>query len=156
MPSNGVTADPAPERPVLEEECDRLGRYLTGELPSPYIRGWYVKGHASHPERFVPAPGVDATLLALSAWRPVPLRALDMTARLLAPGGALRRKLILLVGILECVPGSAERFEAPDHGSPVPFFVALAGRGLVSAAALGLGLALTAVATASGLGRRTA
>lgn len=156
MPSNGVTADPAPERSVLEVECDRLGRYLIGESPSRYVRDWYVKGHASCPERFVPAAGVDATLLALSAWRPVPLRALDMTARLLAPRGALRRKLVLLVGILECVPASAERFEAPDHGSPIPFLVALAGRGIVSAAALGLGLVLTAVATASGLGRRTA
>lgn len=155
MPSNGVTADPTPERSVLEEECNRLGRYLIGEAPSPYVRAWYVKGHASRPERFAPVPGVDATLLALSAWRPVPLRAVDMTARLLAPGGALRRKLVLLVGILECVPGSAERFEAPDHGSPATFFVALAGRGIVSAAALALGLVLAAVATASGLGRRT-
>lgn len=150
-----MTADPATERSVLEEECDRLGRYLVGEAPSPYVRAWYVKGHGSRPERFAAAPGVDATLLALTAWRPVPLRALDMTARLLVPGGALRRKLVLLVGILECVPGSAERFEAPDHDSPVPFFVALAGRGIVSAAALGLGLVLTAVARASGLGRRT-
>jgi len=154
--ANGVAGAPAPERSVLEVECDRFARYLIGEPPRPYVRDWYVKGHAVGPGRFAPDGGLDATLLSLSAWRGVPLRALDMTGRVLAPGGALRRKLVLLVAILECAPGSAERFEAPDHGSPAGFFLALAGRGLVSVAALALGLAVVAVARLGGVGARGA
>ncbi len=153
MSANGA-AGHAPERPPLEDECGRFGRYLIGEPPSVYVREWYVRGHVRAPGRFAPSPGLDRTLVALAARPWIPLRGLDLSARLLAPAGALRRKLIFLVGILECVPETAARFEVPEHRSSAGFFLALVGRGVVSVGALAVGLVLIGAARLAGVGRR--
>jgi len=81
------------------------------------------------------------------------MRAVDMTARVVAPGGALRRKLIFLTAVLENAPATWERYETPSVRSRTGFFVGLAGRCVVSVAALVLGLIVIAAAYAVGGGR---
>lgn len=153
MSTDGVAAAPAAsERGRLEAECERLARYLIGRSAPARVRDRYARGHEAAPGRFAPRPGVDATILALATSGRVPLRALDVTARFLAPGGALRRKLVLLAGLLECVPETAAAFEVPDHPSPTRFLAGLAGRGAVTAAALALGVVATAIARLAGVG----
>jgi hypothetical protein len=76
-----------------------------------------------------------------------------MTARFLAPGGAVRRRLVFLTALLENAPGAHEAYETPGVGSRVGFFIGLAGRGIASGIALVTGLALVGVGLLAGAGR---
>lgn len=140
----------------MATECDRFGRYLIGARPDPYVREWYETGHSGAAERFAPGSRLDRLLLRMSGWSWLPLRVVDMTARLVAPGGAFRRKLIFLTALLENAPATWERYETPSVRSRARFFVGLAGRGVVSVVALLLGLVVTAAAYAAGGGRSAA
>ncbi len=92
-------------------------------------------------------------LLGLSRRPWLPLRCVDMTARFLAPGGAVRRRLVFLTALLENAPGAHEAYETPGVGSRVGFFIGLAGRGIASGIALVTGLALVGVGLLAGAGR---
>lgn len=137
-------------------ECDRFGRYLIGARPGAYVREWYERGISQAPERFAPGSRLDRVLLAMSGWSWVPLRSVDMTARLMAPGGAVRRKLIFLTALLESAPATWERYETPSVRSRAAFFLGLIGRGLVSGLALLWGLVVLLSACATGAGRSAA
>jgi len=134
-------------------ECDRFGHYLIGVRPGRYVREWYETGHEGAPDRFAPGSRLDRLLLAMSGWSWLPLRAVDITARFIAPGGAVRRKLIFLTALLENAPSTWERYETPSVRSRAAFFVGLGGRAVVSFLALLLGLVVTAAAYAAGGGR---
>lgn len=137
----------------MATECDRFGRYLIGAPTPEYVRGWYEGGLSRFPDRFDARSRMDRVLLDLGCRGWMPLRAVDMAARFIAPGGALRRRLVFLTAILENSPDSFERYEAPDVGSRVGFFMGLAGRGVVSGLALVLGVAVAGLAYVLG-GRR--
>jgi len=137
----------------VASECDRFGRYLTGASTPSYVREWYEDGVTRFSDRFAPRSRLDGVLLAMSTWPWLPLRAVDMAARFLQPGGTVRRRLVFLTAVLENAPETFERYEAPDTGSPVRFFVGLAGRGIVSALALIVGLFFVGLARLAGVGR---
>ena len=140
----------------MSTECDRFGRYLTGAPPDSYVRGWYERGHEQFPEKFAAETRLDRVLLAMSRRTWIPLRAVDVTARHLAPGSAVRRKLVFLTALFENAPGTHSEYEAPVVRSGTGFFLGLAGRGIVSGAALLAGLILVTVAMTGGAGRRPA
>lgn len=137
----------------MSTECDRFGRYLNGAPPGPYVREWYERGHAEHPDEFAASTRVDHVLLGLSRLPWLPLRSVDITARFLAPGGAVRRRLVYLTALLENAPETHGAYETPGVGSRIGFFLGLAGRGIASAIALATGLALVGVGLLAGAGR---
>lgn len=136
----------------MSDECHRFTRYLCGVRPSRYVREWYEAGHARSPGRFAPEGRLDRLLLTLSGLRWVPLTSLDMTARVIAPGAAVRRKLVFLTAILENAPETWERYETPSVRSPAAFYAGLAWRGLVIASALATGLVVVGLSYAAGIG----
>ena len=138
----------------MSDEPDRFGRYLAGVRPSGYVREWYERALAGRPERFAARGRLDRSLLAMSRWRWLPLRCVDMTARIVAPAAAVRRRLVLLTAILENAPESCGRYEVPGARSLAGFAAGLAGRGLVCAIALLAGLVVTGFALAVGAGGR--
>lgn len=137
----------------MSDECDRLGRYLLGVSPSSYVREWYARGIDRFPERFAPRDRLDAALLALGRTTWIPLRAVDMAARFVRPASSIRRRLVFLAAVLENAPDTWERFETPAARSIPGFAVGLAGRGVVSALALGFGLVVAGLGLLLGVGR---
>ena len=120
------------------------------------MRGWYERCHEEFPEKFAPTTRLDRVLLAMSRRSWVPLRSVDVTARHLAPGAAVRRKLVFLTALLENAPEEHGAYELPNVRSKAGFFLGLAGRALVSGSALVAGLVLVAAEMASGTGRTRA
>jgi hypothetical protein len=137
----------------VSSECDRFGRYLIGASPPAYVRDWYEDGLARFPDRFTAVSRMDRVLLSMSRWLWFPTRSVDMAARFIAPGGAVRRRLVFLTAVLENAPGSFEKYEIPEVRSRWGFFVGLAGRGVVSGMALVAGLIAAGIAYAGGGGR---
>lgn len=114
------------ERGELERECAVFGRYLCGAEPDEYVRGKYV---AAHELGVVELPGttrVERAVVALARKGPWLARAMDSQARILGNGSLVRRKLVLLLALLESRSPSAEALDAPTPGSALGMFARLA------------------------------
>lgn len=116
--------------PLLERECDVFVRYLSGTAPSEYVRERYFAAHAagvveppggaSRFEHWVARRASSATWLA---------RALDAHQRVFANGSLLRRKLVLLLALLEVRAPHAEALDTPTGSSRAAMVCTLAWLG---------------------------
>lgn len=88
---------------VLARECQVFTRYLVGREPTPYVIGKYRAAHHAH-SAFVPGSRFDARLVAVARLHPAGAWLVDAAARFLAPRGLLRKKLVLLLAVLETCP----------------------------------------------------
>ena len=129
---------------VLEEEAQRLARYLLGEGTTEEIARRYatalrkVAGETRTAQRGS-ARGEQVAAFALrNAWS---LPFLDAAASFLEPHGLLRTKLLLMLALLETSPEHVHCFRIAERSR-----VAVAGRvlarGLASAFELAVGLVL--------------
>jgi hypothetical protein len=125
---------------VLRRECERMYRYLVGGAPREYVIQRYVDGHAARPEWFEPSSALDRTLS--SAARRIPLGIVDATSRFASPGSVLRRKLVLLLAILESTPPTCDLFEVPTVSGRTGFYLHMIPKGIVLIGALLLGAVL--------------
>lgn len=87
---------------VLERECRTFTRYLVGREPTPYVVGKYCEAHAV--SAAYAAAGFDARLTRVARTHPAATYLADAHARAFAPRGALRKKLVLVLAILETCP----------------------------------------------------
>ncbi len=104
----------------LDAECRAFCRYLARREPPVAVIEKYRAAHtagvvepqggSSSFERGVVAVARRSTLLA---------RALDARARILAPGSLLRRKLVLVLALLECNAETVDDVDAVTHTSRV-------------------------------------
>jgi hypothetical protein len=122
----------------LDRECAVFTRYLLGHDPAPRVRAAYRRAHDRAVElgvEDVRAPrGRERALLELARRGPWRARAADSFARVFAPRGALRRKLVCLLAILESGAPTDAELDTADAGS-APAFVArfvLAGLGFAA------------------------
>jgi len=109
---------------TLEQECRVFCRYLAGAEPSPYVIEKYIEFHRG--SRAVEGDAFDQFLLrfaAGAAWR---ARIADSYASRLRKYSVLRRKLVLVVALLECAPASFESLDTPDSGGCAIVFLKLA------------------------------
>lgn len=83
-------------------ECRTFGRYLSGAEPTEYATRCYLR---LLPSAAVPEGAnsllIERALVAAGRVGPLPLRIADAYARFLVPRSLLRRRLILLLAILE-------------------------------------------------------
>jgi hypothetical protein len=98
---------------VLERECRTFTRYLVGHDASPYVVAKYCDAHSSLAFRADP---VDQRLITVARWHPVTTFLTDAYARFFAPYGALRKKLVLLLAILETSPPFFRELDRPPGG----------------------------------------
>lgn len=139
-----------PKAARLREECVTLTRYLLGQDPSPHVVDKYLEAHRL--AVVAPAGGLRPADHALMRWARrggLFTRAADVHARFFEPGGLLRRKLVLLLGIIETDPEGRRR---ADTVEPTPFlrtFLRLAWLGVGSALLLVLGLPVFTVLKSS-------
>jgi hypothetical protein len=120
-------------------ECRTFARYLAGTKPSPYVVESYAR---LLPNADVSASAgtrlIERSLLSVAHLGTVPLRIADAYARFLLPRSLLRRRLILLLAILE---NSAESERFLNAGEPGGLFAAGA-RLAVTMVASGLSIAV--------------
>lgn len=131
----------SPSEKETARECAALAAYLTGAAPDSYIARKYHEAHAAS-DRFQPRGRFDALLVRWATRGPGWASLTDTYACLFARRSALRKKLILLMAILE---SSAPRFgfsDRADAGSAAGFWLRLAARGV------GFGLRLLAASVA--------
>lgn len=123
----------------LDRECVRLTEYLIGERPTPYVLAKYRDAHLrttllNSPEG---QRAFDRRLLEIALKCKHAVRLVDTYAALLARDSMVRRKLTLLLAILETSPNTCNRFDAAREAGK-----ANAWAGLLSQA---FGFAVTAV-----------
>jgi hypothetical protein len=100
----------------LVRECALLCVYLVGRPPGEYVTQKYVEAHRRLHPRLGSATGRDP-VLALAKRGTLAAGLVDAYTRVFRRDSIFRRKLILLVAILECAPSTASMFEAPVTSS---------------------------------------
>lgn len=113
------------ERSVLARECRALAAYLSGKTCSDAVVAAYVDAHAAgHVLVAAPRPGLDRALLSC-AGRGVPVVAIaDAYASIFARTSNFRRKLILVLALLETTAPDYREIDTPASASLGGFLVA--------------------------------
>ena len=125
----------------LEAECAVFTRLLVGSAPGPYVTRKYADAIAAH-ARLAPRDAFERVALALARLGPWLARAADAHARLFAPSSALRKRLIVLLAILETAPHHHRTIDDPGVRSPAAAPLLLTAVGVRGVAALLLGAVL--------------
>src|SRR5262249_34755461 len=90
-------------RQALNKECEAFSFYLTRQYPNTYVRAKYLAAHQVHPDLQSGYRNnfFDRFLLAISV-KSVPLAKMaDSYASIFSRGCLLRKKIVLLLAILE-------------------------------------------------------
>jgi len=114
-----ATAQPQTTDALLARECEVFCRYLIGRAPSSYVAQKYAAAHA-HDARYSAGSTFDRALLVLARLSPLSAQFVDAYASLAARSSLLRKKLVLLVAILEsCDPSHGFDDRVNDTASGV-------------------------------------
>jgi len=126
----------SPPRPVNAAELDReveiFVHHLLGCDADPYVRTKYSAAHAALPA-LQPSDAFDAFLVRFARRGPVFASLADAYAGLFAHASLLRKKLVLLVAILETSQRSHRTIDAPLGGRPMTAVFSLTATGLLAA-----------------------
>src|SRR5262245_22806310 len=130
--SPAVSAPPKAERSseALGAECRAFTRHLIGCDPSPGIVDHYQRAH-SVSRKFEPDDPFDEFLAGFAARHRVLARFADSYARIFAPASLLRRKLVLLLAILETASPTFQMIDQPPPGGRTLVVARLVGEGLL-------------------------
>ncbi len=131
----GARASRSGQEPDLDAECNVFTRYLIGRDAVPYIRAKYAAAHAALPA-LEPRNRFDAFLVRFARRGPVFAKLADAQDAVFSPASLLRKKMVLLLAILETCPPSHRLIDEPLGGRPLAALLALAGTAL--SALLGL------------------
>ena len=117
----------------LERECDVFARYLTGRPAEPYVGRKYREAFAgTRQARLAVCGRFDRLLLTLSGIHPLLTRVADIYSRFFSSGSVVRRRLVMLLALLESDAVSIERLDFPTCGGLAGFVLGMGVRGLVS------------------------
>jgi hypothetical protein len=118
----------------LQRECRVFTRHLIGTAPGEYVAERYLDAHRVRTD-FTPRSRFDRFLCSFAAVTPLAARLADAWCAMFAPGSVLRRKLVLLLAMLESCAPHYRRLEDVS-GNRALAFAGLFGRGLVAALVL--------------------
>ncbi len=121
------------DRATLERECDVFARYLAASAGDSYVKAQYVAAHEAGVVELAGTTAFQRRVVSLASSAPWSLRALDVHSRVFANGGLLRRKLVLLLAILETRAPHDVELDTPTAGSAASMFVRMAWIGVVFA-----------------------
>jgi len=116
-------------RENLEKECKWITQYLVSEIPSSENVQRYIQGHSCLLES--PQPNKDLAITAYVRRFPWSLPYLDAVCGLFHPHCLLRKKILLMVAILEASPRYTSYF-LPEAVSFPRFLISMMGYGLKS------------------------
>lgn len=99
----------------IDIECRVFTRYLTGSLPNRYISEKYAEVFCSgQPLDPDPQTEFDSLLLYLATLHPFLTRAVDAFSRFFYTGSAVRKRLIVLLALLESQASTSVDLDCPD------------------------------------------
>jgi hypothetical protein len=122
-------------------ECDVFTRYLCGLPPTSYVARKYAHAQDRNPA-YAATASFDRFLIRFARLHPIATKLADVYSRLFAPASVLRKRLILLLAILESTTFSDAFLERVDSSSKVVIASQGAWRGFVLLIALLLSLLL--------------
>jgi hypothetical protein len=125
---------------VLQRECEVFTRHIARLPATPYVIRRYADAHEVL-AGLTPGDGHGRWLLTVARAGPAGCRVADAWTRVAAPRSALRRKLVVLLAILEVSPPFAAALDQPSGGR-VTGWARIAGGGVMGVLALVLGLVL--------------
>lgn len=98
------------EADVLKAECDVFARYLVDHKPNAYVMAKYDDAHnAESFNRSLDGGFFDGLLLSVSRTSPLMARLVDTYTSVFCKKAVVRKKMILLLAILEtCAPSFAD------------------------------------------------
>lgn len=118
----------AAERNALSRECQVFSRYLVGRPPHDYILNKYLEAHRLAAD-YAGGSRFDRLLVTLAARGTAGASLADSYACLFARRSMLRRKLILLLAILESCAPARGFLDEIEPVSRVLLLLRLLGRG---------------------------
>lgn len=118
-----------PPQAALDHECRVLTSYLLRLAPSSYVLAKYRDAHAAGALPASPAGPFDRLLARLAIRRPSLLKLVDAYASVFFRTALVRKKMVLLLAILEASPRVHACFDSPDPGGTVGLLAGIAGRG---------------------------
>ena len=122
-----------PTAPATAAECIALCRYLSSAMPSVYVMDCYERLRPSvQVNERTGSALIERSLLASASLGPIALRAADGYARVFRPRSLLRRRLILLLAILENSPPTERLLNSSDERSFLGVGLRLAGTMMAS------------------------
>jgi hypothetical protein len=125
------------ERDLLAAECRTFSTYLIGREPAAYVIEKYCQAHAAGNILHIPKhDALDAILVRVAARRHFFTRVVDLYTSLFFKHALVRKKLVLLLAILESASATHAYFDVPDPVSRLELGWLIVQRGLVSGAAL--------------------
>ena len=112
-----MSADaPIPDDIALE--CRAFARFLANSEATPYVMSHYARLRPTAAlSETTSARIIERGLLAAARLGSLPLRMADGYARFFLPRALLRRRLLLLLAILENSPGSERHLNSSIEGS---------------------------------------
>jgi hypothetical protein len=114
----------------LARECRIFTRHLIGADPGEYVTTRYTDAHRVRPGFTAESP-FDRFLCAFARGSPLMTRLADAWSAVFAPTAVLRRKLVLLLAMLESSAPHYRRLEAVPSVRALAF-LSLSGRGLLA------------------------
>lgn len=121
---------------ILYAEGRRLGKMLSGSDPPKIVLEKYANAH----RQGLVGPDRDWGLferIVLGTAKAGPLFYLaEAYCAVFHRTGLLRKKMVLLLAILECIPDMGSAFDKPESGNPLSFLFGALARSLVFAFAL--------------------
>ena len=130
------TGQAAPD--ALDAECRVFTDHLLGCEPGAYVTAKYRAAHAAVPALSEYGRS-DEALIAFARRGPIRAKLADAYAAVFAPRSALRKKLVLLLAILETSQSTYPQVDAAIGGSQAAALLRLVVRGVGALAALALG-----------------
>ena len=115
----------------LERECRVFTRHLLGTTCGPYVVRKYIEAHELSP-LFTNANRFDALLLRLANAGSLAAKLVDGYACIFAPRSLVRRKLVLLLAILESCAPTSDVIDSVEQGSVPVLGARLAVRGVIA------------------------
>ena len=126
---------------LLDRECQVFCGYLLDCIPSRYVLGKYREAHEIAPEFSGQTP-LDRFLLRTARRHWFLTKVVDSYARIAAPYCLLRRKLVLLLAILETSPQFSRTINSVEGGGCLSAAWRIFWRSIFSAGCFVLGLVL--------------
>jgi hypothetical protein len=127
---------------TLDRECDVFCRYLIGQEPNNYVQEKYRKAHQQGCLRSGSECNADAFLVRVAAMGAWSTKIIDAYTRVFRPFSTVRKKLVLLLAILEsCAPTHAH-LDAVDGGSVPLLFLRFVNRSVIFVLAVMVGVLL--------------
>lgn len=115
---------------ALKRECDVFSQYLVSQWPTRYVSSKYLQAHdGSSISRERPVNLFDKCLLKVAGAHPLATKLVDTYASVFLRRSIVRKKLILLLAILESCAPTYTCFDEPDQGSKAALCLAVLRQG---------------------------